>query len=554
MIATIDDLQKRALFYAVILLWAHVPLVGALGVVLGKGGLIEAAMLALVAGLVTFEKWRLGPALAVQMAASAGLAVAVSTIVYMLRGHPWQADSHMIFFAAFALTAVFCDWRPIVTYASVIAVHHLVLNFTFTEAVFPGEASLGRVTLHAVVLVVQTVPLIWLSMVLARMFQTSDALLCQANESQQEAMNSAESLTKEREALQNVVQSLSCGLRDLSVGNLTRPISDAFAAGYDALRTDFNTTLEKLSDTIAQVVDASQSIRARSNEISTASEDLSRRTENQAAALEETAAALDELTASVKSAADGAREVEGIVHQARKEAEASSAVVEGAVAAMSEIERSSQQISQIIGSIDDIAFQTNLLALNAGVEAARAGDAGKGFAVVASEVRALAQRSSAAAKEIKTLIGTSAQHVGRGVEQVGKAGEALHNIVGSVASISTLVSNIAVGATEQSTGLAEINIGVTQLDQVTQQNAAMVEETTAASHALSQDATGLATIVSKFKVGQGTENQGRIVALSAFKRHTRSDVDITEIATAEDQAAQAQKVTGTNGNALWKDF
>ncbi len=320
---------------------------------------------------------------------------------------------------------------------------------------------------------------------------------------------------------QRVVRALSIGLRNLSTGNLTQPIEEPFAPDYETLRLDYNHTLETLTQTIAQVVDASESIRARSAEISHASEDLSARTENQAATLEETAAALDELTASVKAAAEGAREVERVVHQARSEATESGTVVQGAVDAMNEIERSSEQISQIIGVIDDIAFQTNLLALNAGVEAARAGDAGRGFAVVASEVRALAQRSSAAAKEIKQLISASTQHVDRGVDQVGRAGSALTRIVERVTEISSLVSEIASGAREQSVGLAEVNIGVTQLDQVTQHNAAMVEQSTAACQSLKQEAVGMATLVAQFSLrgGRGRDETGRQASAAAHPRH-----------------------------------
>jgi methyl-accepting chemotaxis protein len=320
-----------------------------------------------------------------------------------------------------------------------------------------------------------------------------------------EKLGLAAGLDEERrrasEAQRRIVDALSVGLRELSSGNLTQSIDTDFG-DQESLRQDFNKTVERLSETISMVVETSESIRSRAREISQSSEDLSTRTETQAATLEETAAALDELTASIRSAADGAKEVEGIVRSARHEAEESGKVVQGAVSAMTEIERSSDQISQIIGVIDDIAFQTNLLALNAGVEAARAGDAGKGFAVVASEVRALAQRSSAAAKEIKSLISASTQHVGRGVEQVGRAGDALANIVNRVGHISNLVSNIASAATEQSTGLAEINVGVAQLDQVTQQNAAMVEESTAASQSMNQEASGLSELVAQFQVGK----------------------------------------------------
>ncbi len=299
---------------------------------------------------------------------------------------------------------------------------------------------------------------------------------------------------------ERVIAALGQGLRNLAEGNLSQGIEEAFSEIYEPLRKDFNDTVEKLSTMITQLVDVSESIRARSSEISRASEDLAARTETQAATLEETAAALEEMTASVNTAAGNAKEVEAVVLRARNDVEASGRVVQGAVNAMNEIESSSSQISQIIGVIDDIAFQTNLLALNAGVEAARAGDAGRGFAVVASEVRALAQRSSLAAKEIKVLISASSQHVHSGVEQVDGAGKALSDVVTQVAQISKLVSNIATGSYEQAQGLNEINIGVAQLDQVTQHNAAMVEESGAATQSLTQEAVGMSKLVCQFKL------------------------------------------------------
>lgn len=381
--------------------------------------------------------------------------------------------------------------------------------------------------------------------------------IAQSLEGLREKLISAEAMEQERARLQaeqqRVVDVLSVGLQNLANGNLQEALTEEFSGNYETLRGDFNRTLDKLNETIAQVVATAENIRSRSTEISSASEDLSRRTENQAATLEETAAALDELTSSVKSAAEGAREVESIVRQARKEAEESGTVVQGAVSAMTEIERSSDQISQIIGVIDDIAFQTNLLALNAGVEAARAGDAGKGFAVVASEVRALAQRSSAAAKEIKTLIGASTQHVGRGVDQVGRAGEALASIVNRVAHISTLVSDIAAGASEQSTGLAEINIGVTQLDQVTQQNAAMVEESTAASHSLHQEASDLASLVSRFALRDGSRSPG---AAEPVRHQAASDRPSGRTRSAAPREAKPKQAAagGAASRGVWQDF
>jgi methyl-accepting chemotaxis protein len=310
---------------------------------------------------------------------------------------------------------------------------------------------------------------------------------------------------EERERLQadqqQVVESLRAGLGALAGGDLAARLEDAFGAEYEGLRNDFNEALDTLREAMTSLAETSHSIQRGAGEISSAADDLSRRTEGQAATLEETAAALDQLTASVRSSADGAANAAEAVESARKDAEESGETVRRAVAAMNRIEKSSEQISRIIGVIEDIAFQTNLLALNAGVEAARAGDAGRGFAVVASEVRALAQRSSEAAKEIKDLISESTEQVGEGVDLVGQAGTALEQIVTRVAQIAERVSEIASSAREQSTGLGEINTGVNQLDQVTQQNAAMVEESTAASHALNGEAEQLAALVRRFKTG-----------------------------------------------------
>ncbi|UWQ26294.1 nitrate- and nitrite sensing domain-containing protein [Leisingera aquaemixtae] len=297
-----------------------------------------------------------------------------------------------------------------------------------------------------------------------------------------------------------VVGTLDDHLSRLSRRDLDCTIEEAFPEEYEQLRHSFNTTVETLKDTIEQVIAATGSIHNGATEISSASDDLSNRTESQAATLEQTAAALEEMTASVKSSANGARDVERTMQEARQEAETSGEVVRNAVSAMTGIEQSSVRIAQIISVIDDIAFQTNLLALNAGVEAARAGEAGKGFAVVASEVRALAQRSADAATEIKALITDSSAHVKQGVDLVGKTGDALTSIAARVNTIAELVSNIAEGAAEQSTGLGEINTGVSQLDQVTQQNAAMVEEATAAGRMLHTDASKLAELMGQFRI------------------------------------------------------
>ena len=338
-----------------------------------------------------------------------------------------------------------------------------------------------------------------------------------------------------------VVDALREGLEALAEGDLMTRIDEAFTEDYEQLRNDFNKAADKLLEAMRGVIENADLITGEAAEISTAAGDLSARTEKQAATLEETASALDQLTSSVRSAADGATHANEIVDKARENAEASGEVVREAVTAMGEIENSSTQISKITGVIDDIAFQTNLLALNAGVEAARAGEAGRGFAVVASEVRALAQRSSDAAREINELISASGGQVKRGVDLVGQAGEALKGIVESVSEISKHVSEIAVSSREQSSGLAEINAAVNQLDQVTQQNAAMFEQTTAASHALTREAETLARTMGRFQTGAPARDAAAPVAFTTKRDTSPARPPVSEArATATTATAVAQ--------------
>lgn len=305
---------------------------------------------------------------------------------------------------------------------------------------------------------------------------------------------------KTKESNEYVISKLGDGLERLSKGDLTRAISEPFPPALDPLRESFNETVHALQAIIANVRAGTDGISSGTAEISLASDDLSRRTENQAANLEETAAAVAEITSKVKETAAGASHARKMVTLAQDDADKSGQIVDRAIAAMKAIESSSQKINQIIGVMDEMAFQTNLLALNAGVEAARAGDAGRGFAVVASEVRALAQRSAEAAKEIKEQLSNSQHAVDEGVELVAQTGESLRSIIDRITEINKAVTEIATSAEQQAAGLQEVNTAVEQMDMVTQQNAAMVEETTAATKTLTEQSGDLAKIVARFTI------------------------------------------------------
>jgi methyl-accepting chemotaxis protein len=319
------------------------------------------------------------------------------------------------------------------------------------------------------------------------------------------------------ERMTNVAR-VGAALSNFANGDLQNRLDVPLMPSLDKLRVDFNAAAGTLQQALQVVSTSAAAIHRGSDEIGESVGDLSRRTEQQASSLAQTAAALDELTKTVRKSADGAAQARDAVVSAQADAEKSGAVVRDAVAAMGGIEKSAREISQIIGVIDEIAFQTNLLALNAGVEAARAGDAGRGFAVVASEVRALAQRSAEAAKEIKTLIAGSTQQVSMGVELVGEAGRALSRIAGRVTEMNGVIRDIASSAQEQATGLSEVNAAVNQMDQMTQQNAAMVEQTSAASEALAHEGEELARLISRFKVGVALDAK----AQGAVGRSTRT--------------------------------
>ncbi|GGF94868.1 methyl-accepting chemotaxis protein [Rhizobium wenxiniae] len=351
-----------------------------------------------------------------------------------------------------------------------------------------------------------------------------------------------ESLDRVARNIDQLVKSVDAGVsetrrvvKSLSEGDLTDSMQGDFKGAFAELQENVNGTMQTLQSTMGKVRNATGAMNGGASELSSAANDLSKRTEQQAAALEETSAALDQITSVVRTSTERANEATTMVGEAKESAIQSGAVVRNAIEAMGRIEQASREIAQITNVIDEIAFQTNLLALNAGVEAARAGEAGKGFAVVAQEVRELAQRSASAAKDIKALIGKSGEEVAGGVQLVQKTGAALSEIEARVSRINDHIHSIAVASKEQATGLAEVNTAVNQMDHVTQQNAAMVEESSAATSKLSTEADALYRLVSHFRIAEEDSRLPRLVPAEATHRP---------------QASPARKLTAALSRAL----
>ena len=386
----------------------------------------------------------------------------------------------------------------------------------------------------------------------------------QAEEQRQRAAMEREARENEEKAeqarqLQEAVDRLADGLAKLAEGDVAQSIDEPFTASLEKLRHDFNNSVARLNAALAEVGMNATAIHAGSDEIRQAADDLSTRTEQQAASVEETAAALEQMVATVRDSSRRAEEAGMLVNHTREGAERSGVIVQDAIMAMDRIAESSDQIGNIIGVIDEIAFQISLLALNAGIEAARAGDAGRGFAVVAQEVRELAQRSANAAKEINTLISASGVHVRSGVSLVGEAGKALETIVSEVQEISVNVAAIVEAAREQATGLTEINIAVNRIDQGTQQNAAMVEETTAASHKLATEAASLQNLLEQFKL-EADRTRNRSAATFDNAKPANDGRYASEMTLAS-SAPRAVVNAGTSAAALlapdqeeWEEF
>ncbi|WP_298194795.1 methyl-accepting chemotaxis protein [Novosphingobium sp.] len=434
---------------------------------------------------------------ATRLAMGSAVAAMPMILLYQWAGAPLMVDIHMVFFAALAMIAVMADWKPVVCAAALTAVHHLLGNIFAPGIIWTGSSEFGRVLFHAAVVVLETAILVILCEQVARL--VVNQALANAERARLEAESAAE---RNRIAAEQavVIEALGTRLDALADGDLAARIERSFPPAYEALRTSLNSAAADLDRLLGRVVQAATQMATGSGEIRTASDDLARRTEEQANAIAQNSEDTNRLSAAIRNSAKRADATNRATAAARDDAMIGGAVVQRAVSAMTAIEQSSNEISQIVTIIDGIAFQTNLLALNAGVEAARAGEAGKGFAVVATEVRALAQRSADAAHEIKTLINASSAQVVTGVELVGETGTALRRIVDQITDISGAIGEITEEAAQQADDLSSVNASFSRIDKFTQQNAAMVEESNAAAHSLMREAETLRDLVARFRI------------------------------------------------------
>jgi methyl-accepting chemotaxis protein len=456
------NFNDKAMLFAMALLWAAALGYGAandgIGLALGVGALIFAA----AAGLSAMSAG--GTASVIGMPVL-GMAL-VGLVIHVARG---QSEAHFAVFAFLACTIMYRRWEAVVAGAAAIAVHHLSFNFFQTWGWGPvcfTEPGLGKVFEHAAYVVAQAAVLVLLTVRARADFRASEELTAIA-------------------------------------GSLMgREGSVSFAAAHGPAESPTTRHLQEalrhIETVIAEVRSSADSIRTASAEIASGNLDLSQRTEQAASSLQQTASSMEEFTASVRQSADSAQQANQLAGAAAEIAQRGGSVVSQVVSTMDEINTSSRKIADIIGTIDGIAFQTNILALNAAVEAARAGEQGRGFAVVASEVRSLAQRSAAAAREIKALIGASVEKVESGSKLVADAGSTMGEIVASVQRVSDIIAEISAAASEQRDGIGQVNGAVSSLDHMTQQNAALVEQSTAAAESLKEQAARLGEVVGRF--------------------------------------------------------
>jgi methyl-accepting chemotaxis protein len=513
------------------LAWLHVAVIFVAGWSVGApvGWLAGAALIA--AALATGVRAWGANATAVRATIAMALMAQISLLVATLKGNAWQVDMHMYYFAVLALVGFYCDAFAVIAAAGLVAVHHLGLNFLLPAALYAGGGDIGRVLMHAVVVVVESAGLIVMGEVIRKAFIGSEAALATAAEAQsraETATREAESLraservgASDREADQRgalaeqvaMADAIGAELARVADGDLTARVEADLTGAYARLKTDLNKALARLETALGDVRQGAQGVRSKLSAIDEIAADISGGADAQVQQLGKVSASVQRMVGLVDRSSAGASRARAVVTAADEDANNSAVVVGRAIDAMSAITDSSTKIGAIIGVIDEIAFQTNLLALNAGVEAARAGEAGRGFAVVASEVRALAQRSAQAAKEIKELVSTSVAAVRNGADLVRQTGETLQRIVGRVSEINGVVADIAASAAEQSHSMAEIDSAVREIEQSTEDAAAMSQRAKTATSALAGDNDELERLIRQFRLNEDATRRRNSAAM-----------------------------------------
>ncbi|ETW13602.1 methyl-accepting chemotaxis-like protein [Roseivivax marinus] len=543
---------------------AFVPAVGLTAWAIGSPLLFAPLLSAVFAFCALGARSARGGSAPVVMAlASVGQPIALTAA---LAGHPWQIDSHMLFFAVLAGLIMLRSVPAVLAATGLVAAHHLLLTLFLPTLVYPSfdlTENLARTAMHAVIVIGETAAVIYairrqqslldensaqvsqMQRITSEAESARDAALAarkdaEAQKEEAETMRkrseaalsqieneralaadadararALESETRtaedrQRERQREVMQHLGRGLKALSEGNLTFRLTDAFPADYEDVRTHFNGAMDAIDAAVAQVSSRAESMLEEVRGLRSTAADLSARSKRQSHSLESSAGSLKEVTDIVQSTATGAAEASKSSAGARESVEESGRVVARSSEAMSAINDSAQEINKIIDVIDQIAFQTNLLALNAGVEAARAGEAGRGFAVVATEVRELAQRSSDAARNISELISKSQAHVDDGVRNVGETVASLQTVVDAVVDISGRIDAIAASATEQASGLGEINRAVSELDADTRRTTSLSSDASRAADTLAESAADMKRLTSRFR--HSSERAARSVA------------------------------------------
>ena len=501
----LTGIRRNGAFALIVIAWLCVGVIAGISLYTGSGWwpIALAAAVSLIPTMVA-RSGRVDSSTAIIFGVT--MPVYPAVMLYQASGSNLQMDVHMLFFALLATLVVLCEWRAIVAGTAVIAVHHLATNFAIPAWVFPDGADLTRVLLHAVIVLIEAAVLVQITLQLQKMIARNAAANHQAEELEREVASTRDAAAAKQS---RVIAALGQGLKAMARNDLSARIDQAFPEEYEQLRSDYHEALEGMRQSLEKISGVATRIDESAGDVSHASNDMADRTERQSSTLHDTVNTIRSVSDSISDTANRAVEARQVLDAAQGEAEKSAGIVERARVAMTNIEHSAREIDQIIEVIEGLSFQTNLLALNAGVEAARVGEAGKGFAVVASEVRALAQRSADAAQDIKTKIGASNEQIALGVSVVSETSETLERITTRILQISEFVSTIAGSVESQAAKLREVNGTVGALDGITQQNAAMVEETSAAARSLAEQSRMLAQEISRFRLAQGMVISGQ---------------------------------------------